>query len=66
MYHPVAADWLADYEDELLRFPYGPHDDMVDAASYVSSLLTRMSRPQIISLEDDSPVLDDGWNGGVG
>lgn len=25
------APWLADYEDELLRFPNGKHDDQVDA-----------------------------------
>jgi predicted phage terminase large subunit-like protein len=28
---PVEASWLADFENELLAFPYGKHDDQVDA-----------------------------------
>jgi predicted phage terminase large subunit-like protein len=28
---PREASWLADFESELLAFPYGRHDDQVDA-----------------------------------
>ena len=28
---PQEASWLADFESELLAFPYGRHDDQVDA-----------------------------------
>ncbi len=31
LYVPAAASWLSDLRIELLPFPYGQHDDMVDA-----------------------------------
>ncbi len=34
VYHDRAAPWLAEFEDELLTFPAGRHDDMVDCLSY--------------------------------
>jgi len=37
VYHRVDAPWLTDYEDELLAFPYGEHDDQVDAAAYAAT-----------------------------
>ncbi len=33
VYHPRTASWLADWEDELLMFPMGAHDDQVDTVS---------------------------------
>lgn len=30
---PVRADWLAEYEKEILSFPNGTHDDQVDSTS---------------------------------
>jgi predicted phage terminase large subunit-like protein len=33
VYHPRTAHWLQDWEDELLIFPMGAHDDMVDTCS---------------------------------
>ncbi|MBD5603567.1 MAG: phage terminase large subunit [Candidatus Eremiobacteraeota bacterium] len=30
VFHPRAATWLGDFEDELLTFPLGAHDDQVD------------------------------------
>lgn len=30
---PRRADWLADFEAELIAFPHGAHDDQVDAFS---------------------------------
>jgi predicted phage terminase large subunit-like protein len=32
--HPLHAPWLRDYEQEILEFPRGEHDDMVDAVTY--------------------------------
>lgn len=32
--HPKQAAWLKEYERELLEFPRGEHDDMVDAVTY--------------------------------
>lgn len=30
---PITASWLDEFKDELLAFPYGKHDDQVDAIS---------------------------------
>lgn len=38
--HPRRAGWLRDYETELLQFPRGEHDDMVDAVTYAVDDLT--------------------------
>ncbi|WP_051472114.1 phage terminase large subunit [Patulibacter minatonensis] len=34
VYHPQTAPWLDEFEAELLAFPNGAHDDMVDTISY--------------------------------
>jgi predicted phage terminase large subunit-like protein len=34
VYHPDKADWLKLFEDELVDFPVGTHDDQVDCVSY--------------------------------
>jgi predicted phage terminase large subunit-like protein len=33
VYLPESANWLAEYERELMAFPYGKNDDMVDSTS---------------------------------
>jgi predicted phage terminase large subunit-like protein len=33
VFFPRAAPWLAEYEEELLAFPSGEHDDLVDVTS---------------------------------
>lgn len=38
---PISAPWLADYEDELLQFPRGEHDDQVDVTSYAEIILAQ-------------------------
>ena len=38
VYHVRSAPGLADYEDELVAFPNGRHDDQVDAAVYGADL----------------------------
>ena len=40
VYHVRSAPGLADYEDELIAFPNGQHDDQVDAAVYGADLGT--------------------------
>ncbi len=42
IYFRANAPWLADFEEELLQFPNGAHDDQVDCLSYaVSELINR-------------------------
>ncbi len=31
---PERAPWLQDFQTEILRFPYGRHDDQVDSLSH--------------------------------
>jgi hypothetical protein len=38
VFHLRSAPGLVDYEDELLAFPNGAHDDQVDAAVYGADL----------------------------
>ena len=42
VYHPVNAPWLADFEQEILSFPYAKHDDQVDPLSLIGRLLTEV------------------------
>jgi predicted phage terminase large subunit-like protein len=49
LYVPARAPWLADLKAELLAFPTGKHDDIVDALGLVGQLLDKVSpgiRPQ--------------------
>jgi predicted phage terminase large subunit-like protein len=36
VYHLAGAEWLADFEHELLAFPAGEHDDQVDTIAYAA------------------------------
>ena len=36
VYHLAGAEWLGDFELELLAFPAGEHDDQVDALAYAA------------------------------
>lgn len=44
LYVPTNAPWRADFESELLRFPAGVHDDIVDALGLVGQLLDHMQK----------------------
>jgi predicted phage terminase large subunit-like protein len=49
LYVPARAPWLPDLKAELLAFPTGKHDDIVDALGLVGQLLDKFSagiRPQ--------------------
>ena len=36
IYHRAGAEWLADFEGELMTFPTGAHDDQVDVLAYAA------------------------------
>jgi predicted phage terminase large subunit-like protein len=40
---PTSAPWYSDFRSELLHFPAGKHDDIVDALGLVGQLLDRMA-----------------------
>ena len=41
VYFPTEVDWVADVERELLTFPVGEHDDIVDVLSYACLSIAR-------------------------
>lgn len=47
VYHPINAPWLADFEAELLSFPYAKHDDQVDPMSLIGRLLSDVIAAQV-------------------
>ncbi len=42
IYHPKIAAWLPEFEDELLVFPMGKHDDQVDTVSMICDSLSEL------------------------
>jgi hypothetical protein len=62
VYHLRSAPGLADYEDELVAFPNGRHDDQVDAAVYGADLgapavqVRPMPRVSLVSLTRGSAL----------
>ncbi|MCJ2094469.1 hypothetical protein MKK67_18520 [Methylobacterium sp. J-072] len=55
-----APPWRKDFEAELLRFPAGVHDDMVDALGLIGQLLDRV-RPGVAPKAPPKP--NDGLSG---
>ena len=45
VYHLRGAEWLHDFEAELLAFPAGKHDDQVDALAYAARDLPNLQAP---------------------
>lgn len=43
LYYPENAPWRTDFENELMMFPVGRHDDQVDALGLIGQLLDRMA-----------------------
>jgi phage terminase large subunit-like protein len=41
-----SADWYPAFEDEMLTFPRGKHDDQVDALAYLGLMLDNMVEAQ--------------------
>lgn len=46
VYVPSFAPWYAEFRDQMLKFPYGAHDDAVDAISYIGLGLAKQVRPK--------------------
>ena len=69
---PANAPWLADFRSELLAFPSGRHDDIVDAVALIGLLVDRMvpgqelrveKKPKVLSTDPSTCTvsLDDMW-----
>jgi predicted phage terminase large subunit-like protein len=62
VYHPKHASWLSEWEEEMLMFPLGTHDDQVDVCSQACE---ELGMPQasggMISMELDEDVIGEGW-----
>ena len=52
----TTADWWADAESELTRFPKAPHDDVVDALAWLGDLVAEELTPAT-----DSELADEAW-----
>ena len=44
VFFQLGAEWLDDYEAELLSFPTGKHDDQVDISSYAGVAISELGR----------------------
>ncbi len=40
MWFKSQAVWLAEMEGELLAYPHGAHDDIIDALAYIEQMAT--------------------------
>jgi predicted phage terminase large subunit-like protein len=59
---PKTASWWVDAKDELLKFPYGAHDDFVDALSTIGRGLGVLVAPAAPKTEDTGPKTGTfGW-----
>lgn len=47
VFHLYGAEWLPEYEAEVLPFPNVEHDDQVDAAAYMELLLQLVPTPRV-------------------
>jgi hypothetical protein len=52
LYVPAAAEWLPDLRAELLGFPTGKHDDIVDALGLVSQLMDKFAPGGLLLKEE--------------
>ena len=48
MFLPESAPWLKDFQNELLAFPNGRHDDQVDSLAQALAWLTKPKRPRLM------------------
>ncbi|MBI5325043.1 MAG: phage terminase large subunit [Ignavibacteriae bacterium] len=53
VYFRLNASWLLDFEDELIQFPNGTHDDQVDAFAYISEIVFSFSNSKPASSKVD-------------
>jgi predicted phage terminase large subunit-like protein len=52
LYVPAAAEWLPDLRAELLAFPTGKHDDIVDALGLVGQLMDKFAPGRLLLKEE--------------
>jgi predicted phage terminase large subunit-like protein len=68
LYVPAAAEWLPDLRAELLAFPHGKHDDIVDALGLCGQLMEKFApghvprKPEAIAWNRDYEPYH-GWDG---
>jgi hypothetical protein len=60
LYVPAAAEWLPDLRAELLAFPTGKHDDIVDALGLVGQLMDKFAPGRLLPIEEFE------WKGDTG
>ena len=58
----LEADWMTELKREMLRFPAGSHDDMVDALAWACNLIVNKAPPKP---DDRAPVLK-SWKAKLG
>lgn len=56
VYFPKGADFIADFESELLSFPAGRHDDQVDALSLIGVMLARLIDGEKPDMKKKQPI----------
>ena len=44
--HPDECEWVTEFVNELLQFPYGRHDDHVDAAAWLALMASETPDPE--------------------
>jgi predicted phage terminase large subunit-like protein len=60
LYVPAAAAWLSDLRAELLAFPHGKHDDIVDALGLCGQLMDRFT-PGRVAKKPEPRAFDGGY-----
>jgi hypothetical protein len=60
VYFPSKATWLAEFTAELLTFPAGKHDDMVDTLGLIGRMLDDMI-PAARAKPDNGPPKRDAY-----
>ena len=55
VYLPSYAPWYAEARDQMMKFPYGAHDDFVDAISYIGLGLAKQVRARPPKAKDTGP-----------
>jgi phage terminase large subunit-like protein len=62
---PSHAEWLDEFRSEVLAFPYGRHDDQVDALAQLLAWLE--SQANNLPLIGAGPMIfsDGVWRGGI-
>ena len=58
---PAKADWVADLQWELARFPTGTFDDQVDTLSLIGRMLNDMYPGKGERIIEEPPIEEVGW-----